>query len=266
MTTAAISVRVSTHEQAESGHGLDDQMKQCRALIAQSGARIVRDYQDTESGTRMDLPGLTALLDHAEAGVFETVYCYDPDRLSRKLSKYVILEAELARLGVALRFVTIRGGDTPEDRAMLHMKAVFAEYDHGRIVTRLTNGKRTKAEKGMYVGSGVPPYGYRYLLNDKGRAYALEEDPATGAVVRRIFRDVQAMSAHALCGQLTAEGVPTYFQHREHVKARGGGWHPATLHSILHNPSISARPPTAGATVISSGRTRRSGSTVRRRR
>jgi site-specific DNA recombinase len=210
----AICTRVSTHEQAESGYGLDDQMNQCRRLVCETGATIVAEYEDRESGTRMDLPGLTALLDDAERRRFEIVYCYDPDRLSRKLATYVILEAELDRLDVALRFVTIRGGDTPEDRAMLHMKAVFAEYDHGRIITSLTNGKRTKAEKGMYVGTGVPPYGYRYLLNEKGRAYALEEDPVTGAIVRRIFRDVQTTSVHAHSRQLTSEGVRTYFAHR----------------------------------------------------
>src|SRR5262249_26818564 len=114
------------------------------------------------------------------------------------------------------------------------------------------NGKRTKAEKGMYVGTGVPPYGYRYLLNEKGRAVALAENPVTGAVVRRIFRDVLHVSAHALCRQLDAEGVPTYIQHRERKRCRpcradradcrcaapsfSSGWHPATLHGILNNP------------------------------
>ncbi|MBI2761911.1 MAG: recombinase family protein [Chloroflexi bacterium] len=234
---AAIYVRVSTQEQATSGYGLDDQLAQCRRLVADSGATIVGEYQDTESGTRMDLPGLTALLDDAERHRFNIVFCYDPDRLSRKLTKYVILEAELARLDVALRFVTVAGGDTPKDRAMMHMKAAFAEHDHGQMVARLKNGKRTKAEQGKYVGTGLPPYGYRYLLNEKGRAYALEEDPATGAIVRRIFRDVTVTSAHALCRRLTAEGVPTYFQHRAQGPAgRVGGWHPATLHGILHNP------------------------------
>jgi site-specific DNA recombinase len=98
------------------------------------------------------LPGLAALLDGAARRDFDLVICYDPDRLSRRLARYVIIEQELRQRGVGLRFVTVRAGDTPEDRALQNMKAVFAELDYERIILRLMRGRRAKAEGGDQAG------------------------------------------------------------------------------------------------------------------
>jgi DNA invertase Pin-like site-specific DNA recombinase len=98
--------------------------------------------------------------DAAQRREFDTVVIYDPDRLSRRMAKYVVLEDELKRAGVQLRFVTIRAGNSPEDRALQQMEAVFAELDYERIVFRMMRGKRSKAERGQVVETGVAPYGY----------------------------------------------------------------------------------------------------------
>ena len=228
---AAIYVRVSTLPQEEHGYGLEAQLKDCRKLAADTPATIVAEYQDVDSGASWTLPGLNGLLDAATRHEFDIVICYDPDRLSRRMAKYVILDQELKKASVSLRFVTIRTGDTPEDRAMQQMKAVFAELDYERIIFRMMRGKRVKAEKGLIVGTGVPPYGYRAIRNEKGRTVGLAEDLDTAPTVRRIFRDVQAMSLRHVCDALDADGIPTYFRDRG---ARG--WNPGTVKSILTNP------------------------------
>lgn len=38
---------------------------------------------DGHSGARLDRPGLDALRDGAEGGLFEAVWCLSPDRLAR---------------------------------------------------------------------------------------------------------------------------------------------------------------------------------------
>jgi site-specific DNA recombinase len=198
------------------------------------GAEIVHEYEDRDSGASWNLPALNAMLDGAQRGDFDTIIIYDPDRLSRRMAKYVVLEDELKRAGVQLRFVTIRAGNSPEDRALQQMKAVFAELDYERIIFKLMRGKRQKAERGLVVGTGVAPYGYRYLRNERGRQNALDVDPDAAAIVERIFRDVQRMSLRAVCDGLNADGIPTYFANRA-TRARAG-WAPPTLTGILDNP------------------------------
>lgn len=228
---AAIYTRVSTLEQGEHGFGLDQQLKDCERLADEMGAAVVERFEDRDSGASWTLPGLNAMLDAAQRGDFDTVIIYDPDRLSRRMAKYVVLEDALKKAGVQLRFVTIRAGNSPEDRALQQMKAVFAELDYERIVFRMMRGKRSKAERGQVVGTGVAPYGYRYLRNERGRAYALEIDPDGAPIVARIFRDVQTMSLRDVCDGLNADRIPTYFANR--AKA---GWGVPTINGILTNP------------------------------
>src|SRR5581483_8842534 len=224
---AAIYTRVSTLEQGEHGYGLDSQLKDCQRLAADIGAEVVATFEDRDSGASWTLPGLNAMLDGAQRGDFDTVIIYDPDRLSRRMAKYVVLEDELKRAGVQLRFVTIRAGNSPEDRALQQMKAVFAELDYERITLRMMRGKRSKAERGLVVGTGVAPYGYRYVRNERGRAIGLEVDPPAAAIVERIFHDVQSTSLQAVCDGLNADGIPTYFADRT-TRARAG-WSVPTL-------------------------------------
>jgi site-specific DNA recombinase len=228
---AAIYTRVSTLEQGEHGYGLDGQLKDCQRLADELGAEVVATFEDRDSGASWKLPGLNAMLDGAQRGDFDTIIIYDPDRLSRRIAKYVVLEDELKRAGVQLRFVTIRSGNSPEDRALQQMKAVFAELDYERLVFRMMRGKRSKAERGLVVGTGVAPYGYRYLRNDRGRGCGLEPDPAEAPIVERIFRDVQRMSLRAVCDGLNADRIPTYFTNRAVA-----GWSPQTITGILTNP------------------------------
>jgi DNA invertase Pin-like site-specific DNA recombinase len=77
------------------------------------------------------------MLDAAQRGDFNTVIIYDPDLLRRRMAKSVVLEDALKKAGVQLRFVTIRSGNAPEDRALQQMKSGFAELDYERIVFRM---------------------------------------------------------------------------------------------------------------------------------
>src|SRR5262249_21671274 len=84
----------------------------------------------------------------------------------------------------------------------------IAEYEREKIKMRTLRGKREKAERGQIVGGGLAPYGYRYLKNEQGRAYALVPDPATAPIVQRIYAALRHESADVLARRLTAEGVP----------------------------------------------------------
>ncbi|HEY7066414.1 MAG TPA: recombinase family protein [Chloroflexota bacterium] len=240
-----IYLRVSTGLQEKHGYGLDTQERECRALADREGITVTEIIRDVDSGTEYDLPGVHRLLDLAERGEVGTAIIYDPDRLSRSLSKYVWLDSQLTTAGVQAHYVTV-GAARNEDEKLFHdMKAVFAQWDHRRIVRRMASGKRDKAAAGLIVGTGEAPYGYRYLVNDKGKQCRLAIDEERAAIVRRIFRDAVRWSLRAICDRLNAEGIPTAHAHRAPVRGgtRKAGWYPATLLGILDHPVYLGRAP-----------------------
>src|SRR5688572_31066682 len=187
---AAVYTRVSTLEQGERGYSLEAQAVDCRKLAAELSAEVVGTYSDQDSGASWDLPGLNAMLDAAKRHEFDVLIVYDPDRLARNMAKQLVLEEELQRAGVALRYCTLRGGDSAEDRLLKNVRASISEYEREKIALRTLRGRREKAERGLVVGCGPAPYGLRYVLDDKGKPRGLEPDPATAPMVPRLFDGV----------------------------------------------------------------------------
>lgn len=227
---AAIYCRVSTQDQGERGYSLDAQAQDCRALADEIGAEVAGVWQDVDSGAAWDLPGLMALLDAARRREFSVLVCYDPDRLARRLAKQMVLVDDLQRSGVVVKYCTLRVGDTAEDRLLTNVRAVIAEYEREKIALRTTRGRYAKAQRGLVVGSGPPPYGYRYArdLDDAGRStvvgLAVRDDTAT--VVRRIFTELLTEGVTTVADRLNAEGIPS---------PRGGRWGPAAINVLTRN-------------------------------
>src|SRR6266487_3499482 len=107
---AAIYTRVSRAIQAER-YSLEAQLKDCRKLADELDATVAHEWRDVESGAEWDLPGLNALLDAAKERRYEVLLVADPDRLARNMAKQLVIEEELARSGVTIRYVNLRVGD-----------------------------------------------------------------------------------------------------------------------------------------------------------
>jgi site-specific DNA recombinase len=60
---------------------------------------------------------------------FDVLLVYDPDRLARGMAKQMVVSDMLKREKIPIQYVTVRGGDTAEDRLMVNVRAVFAEYE-----------------------------------------------------------------------------------------------------------------------------------------
>jgi site-specific DNA recombinase len=101
---AALYARVSTERQAERGT-IGSQLQLLRQHVTAAGDELVDEYlDDGHPGARLDRPGLDALRDGAEGGLFERVWCVPPDRLARAYAYQVLVLDELARFGVAVAF------------------------------------------------------------------------------------------------------------------------------------------------------------------
>jgi site-specific DNA recombinase len=101
---AAIYARVSSETQANRGT-IGSQLALLEAKVAEVGDDLVaRFVDDGHSGTRLDRPGLDALRDGAQAGLFERVWVLTADRLARNFAYQMLVLDELGRLGVEVSF------------------------------------------------------------------------------------------------------------------------------------------------------------------
>src|SRR5207237_4284171 len=102
--TVAIYARVSSESQEARGT-IGSQLEVLRLKMAELGYHVVQEYlDDGYSGARLDRPGLDALRDAAEAGLFTQVWCLTPDRLARSYAYQFLVTDEFFRHGVQFRY------------------------------------------------------------------------------------------------------------------------------------------------------------------
>ena len=208
---AAIYARVSTERQAERGT-IGSQVEALRAHVAAAGDDLAAEYRDDgHSGARLDRPGLDALRDAAEAGLFEVAWCLSPDRLARSYAYQVLILDELARLGVAVRFTDSPGLDEqdPQARLLTQVQGVIAEYERAKIGERYRRGKLYRSRAGEVI-AWKAPYGYRRIVRGPDGPARLEVFEPEAAIARRIFAERAAgTTIRQICRQLNADAVPT---------------------------------------------------------
>ena len=101
------------------------------------------------------------------------------------------------------------GDDSHEGELLKYMKGWVAKGERLKTAERMRRGKMQKAKEGKVVATHAPRYGFRFLKNEKGRAYAYEVREDQMGVVRSIFRMVgEEGLTLALARQLPGHGNP----------------------------------------------------------
>ncbi|MEU9057235.1 recombinase family protein [Streptomyces sp. NPDC048384] len=233
---AALYARVSTEGQQARGT-IGSQLALLHERVAAEGDELVAEFTDDGcSGARLDRPGLDALRDAAEAGLFERVWCLSPDRLARVYAYQVVVLDELARLQVKVCFTDAPPiTDDPQANLLTQVQGVIAEYERAKIAERYRRGKLFRSRAGEVI-SWRTPYGYRRLPRDGERAAHLEVFEPEAAVVRRIFEDytVRNLSMREIIRGLAADRIPT-------PKKGNGVWGASTIARLLHNEAYVGR-------------------------
>ena len=104
MKKAVLYARVSSDAQQKEGT-IESQIVELKKQITAAGHELVKEYiDDGYSGARLDRPGLDALRNSAERGLFEAVLCLTPDRLARSYPYQFLVLEELARHSVRVVF------------------------------------------------------------------------------------------------------------------------------------------------------------------
>ncbi len=221
----AIYARVSTEEQAKHGFGIPAQIRECQSLVGDTQALVFAD--EGVSGETLDRPALEELRQKIAESKVGTVYCLDPDRLSRKLLHQLLLTEEWERQGVRLNFVNGDYSKTPEGNLFYALRGAISEFEKAKITERMCRGRREKARQGRVLRD-FQIYGYDF--DPKREQLIINPDEA--AVVRQIYTwyitsppEIQGISG--IARMLTRFGVPT--------KRGAELWHRQVVRQILCN-------------------------------
>ena len=225
---AAVYVRVSDPKQERHGTSLATQEAACRNYCEERGWTVVATYADVHTGADLyERPSLSDLRAAVRRREVDVVVAHALDRLSRDQDHRGLLFSEADRAGVGIELVTEKLEDTPEGRLLLAVRSFTAEIERLKIMERSQRGVRARAAAGKLLPGPRPLYGYRWRDEDKS---ALDIDPATGPVVRRVVGDVLAgRSLRSIAAALEAEGVPT--------PNGGRRWAISVLSQMLKHPA-----------------------------
>lgn len=160
--------RVSTGFQAEEGYSIDIQKEKLAAYCMLKGYGDYEHYTDGGfSGSNIDRPELTRLIQDCKDGKISRVVIYKLDRLSRsqKDTLYLIEEVFLPH---GVDFVSINENfdtSTPFGRAAIGVMSVFAQLERENIFERTRAGMLERVRNGYWPGGARTPFGYDYDAN-----------------------------------------------------------------------------------------------------
>lgn len=156
-------VRVSTQEQANSGHSVEEQKAKIVAYCDLKEWELIEIYSDPGyTGTNFDRPALQRLLNEFKA--YDMVLVFRLDRLSRTQEGALHLVNEFQSNGVAFTSISEQfDTSTPIGKAMLGIAAAFAELDHDTILERMALGRAGRAREGLWRGGSNTPTGYDFI-------------------------------------------------------------------------------------------------------
>ena len=231
-SSAAFYARVSTTAQ-EQEQTIASQVEAIERAAAAMGVTVTpeRRYLDEGlSGARLDRPALDALRDAVADGFVDHIFIYDPDRLARNYVYQQILIEEFTKHDARVHFVVRPIGERAEDRMLLQMQGVIAEYERAKILERLRRGRMHKIRSGQMLPFPRAAYGYSILRTPEA---------PKGIVV---IDDVEAENVRTMYRWVKDEGL-TLWQVTKRLNERGVKprkkpfWVVASVYRVLTNPA-----------------------------
>lgn len=178
--------RVSTTKQEKNGNSLDEQREKLQAAGAQE---IVTD---SYTGTKMERPAFTALLDKLAAG--DTLIVTKLDRFARTAVEGGAIVKALHERGVTINILNMGIADnTPMGKLMVTMLLAFAEFERDMIVERTQGGKAIARANGKRVDGRPKKFtpaqlSHAMQLLDAGNSYTAVEE-MTGISKSTLIRE-----------------------------------------------------------------------------
>jgi len=220
----ALYVRVSTEEQATSGHSLREQEEQLVEYARSHGFPRYELYcDDGYSGKSLNRPAMERLRADIRAGNVLGVVTTRIDRLTRSVADFARLVEEMNLHGVFYRSTRQNFEiSTAMGRLVAQMLSVIAEFEREMIAERVHENLLAMAQRGELATK--PPFGYR-LVNGR-----LTPDPHEARWVREGARLLlTGASPRDVAMEFNALGVRT---------KTGRLWTDRTVRTLFSNPAL----------------------------
>jgi DNA invertase Pin-like site-specific DNA recombinase len=211
--------RVSTAEQGRSGLGLEAQKKAVKNYIWRTGAILVAEFTEVESGARNDRPQLQAALKRVALST-ATLVVAKLDRLSRNAAFLLTLRE------AGTDFVAV---DMPHATPVtVGIMAVIAEEERRLISERTKAAMKAAKARGVKLGN---PNGAEAFRRTGMRGSKIGANKANAQLcaenLREIVREIRmqgAVSYAAVARALNDRHIPT---------RTGKDWQPASVKILL---------------------------------
>jgi site-specific DNA recombinase len=211
MRRAALYARVSSDAQQKEGT-IESQVAELKRQIDDAGHALVKQYiDDGIPGPLLDRPALNQLREDAKKDVYDVVYFLDADRIARLAAYQTIIIEELLK---NKKQIIIKGQNyeaNPQNKMTLQMLGVISEYEHAKIIERMTRGRLHRLRQGQLVSSGHRIYGYDYVRKTATSPCKLVLNEEQAAIVRMVF-EMFASGQYGLvtiCRHLEERGILT---------------------------------------------------------
>jgi DNA invertase Pin-like site-specific DNA recombinase len=176
----AIYVRASSRSQDTTG-----QVPDLKRWVEARRDTTVRWYRDRFTGTTMERPGFTRLMQDVHLGKVNRVVVWRLDRLGCTTQRLTALFEDLRKRGVALESLKERLNlETPAGRVLFHVLASVAMFETELRSERIVVGQAAAREAGKRWG-GSP----------KGRRLKVTQEQE--AAIRRMTKEGQGVTAVA---------------------------------------------------------------------
>ncbi|MBF8377571.1 recombinase family protein [Alicyclobacillus mali] len=215
----ALYIRVSTEEQATSGHSLKEQQEQLVTYARVQGFPRYELYcDDGYSGKSLNRPAMDRLRADIRDGLVVGVVTTRIDRLTRSVADFALLVEEMNVHGVFYRSTRQNFEiSTAMGRLVAQMLSVIAEFEREIIAERVHENLLAMAQRGELATK--PPFGYRLsngrLTPDPREARWVREGARlllTGASPRDVAMEFNALGVRTKTGRLwTDRTVRTLF-------------------------------------------------------
>ena len=174
MRRAAAYARYSSTQQQDIS--IEAQFARIEEFAKQHKYVIVARYEDRAiSGFSSKRPGLQQLIKDAKAGKFEIVILWEFARLARDRTIARNYKETFRKLGIELISVTENIPDSPEGVIIESLYEGMAEYYSRKLARDSMRGLIQTVKQG-YVHGGYPPFGFKFVKDEKGKTkYAIEK-------------------------------------------------------------------------------------------
>lgn len=179
----AIYVRKSTDAEDKQERSLGDQLADCKELVLRNSLRVVKVIEEAMSAKEPDIrPKFREMLDDLQAGKYDGVIAWHPNRLSRNMKEAGEV-IDLLDKGIIkdLKFASYTHTNDASGKMLLGITFVMSKQFSDNLSDSVSRGNRRSIEEGKYINKAK--HGYK-----KDRNGYLRPDGENFALVTESFQ------------------------------------------------------------------------------